>query len=152
MTVIDMADGKILANLRPHNRGPLNLSFSQDGKQAFTCGGDGSVVMWDVRSLKRMMQFRGNDQYGMTSADLSTDGRRVVTTTQSGSWQLWDASNGAQLLDVRASSAPLSSATFSADGQAIFTADGTVRVWRSLQTDPATYVPIEASYLPKLNR
>jgi len=154
LSVFDMADGRLLGKIHSHNVGLVFLTFTDGGKRMFTCGGDGSAVMWDVHSLEKLMEFRGNDQDGMTSADLSPDGRRVVTTTRSGSWQLWDAANGVQLLDVHVSAGSLSSAIFRSDGREIITAgdDGQVRIWRSVESDPTAYIPISDSYLSNLHR
>jgi len=104
--------------------------------------------------LRRLVDFRGNDQEGMTSADISPDGRRVVTTSISGEWQLWDAANGRQLLDVQASPQPLSSAVFSSDGERILTAgsDFNLRVWTTVRADPTTRIPIEPAQLAGLYR
>jgi len=153
MTVYDMKDGRLLGTMDSHNVGPINLTFSADGRIAFTCGGDGRAVMWDTVRVKKLMEFRGNEQLSVSSADISPDGRRVLTTNRFGSWQLWDASNGVQLLDVHASSGPLSSALFCADGRRIVTAgdDGQVRIWRTVDSDPTTYVPVDAKYLSHLH-
>jgi WD40 repeat protein len=148
-----MADGHLLGKLDPHNLGPVNVLFSADGQRAFTCGGDGSTMMWDIHTLKKQMEFRGNDQQAVNGADISPDGRRVVTASQSGSWQLWDAATGVQLLDVHASTGPLISALFSPSGREIYTCgDGQVRIWRSLTADPTIRIPIDASFLKGLRR
>jgi len=153
ITVLDMQNGRTLGTLNSHNLGPLYLTFSADERRVFTCGGDGRVVMWDTKTLEKIAEFWGNDQEGMTSADLSPDGRRVVTTSRSGSWQLWDTSHRVQLMDVRASRGPLSSAIFSADGKRIVTAgdDNQVRVWRTVDSDPTTYIPLDGAYLKDLH-
>lgn len=150
--VFDMEDGRPLGSMNSHNNGPIYMTFSADGSKTFTCGGDGRAVMWDTMTLKKLVEFRGNEQEGMRSGDLSPDGRRVVTASQSGAWQLWDAANGRLLLDVQASPLPLSSAIFSSDGQRIVTAgeDGNVRVWTTVENDPTTYVPIDPTFLKGL--
>jgi len=153
VSVYDMENGKLLGNLNSHNVGPINLTFSADTRFAFTCGGDGRAVMWDTVSLKKVGEFRGNEQTAVSSADISSDGKRVLTANRSGAWQLWDASNGVQLLDVHVSFEPLTSALFCADGRRIVTAgdDGRVRVWRTVDADPTTNVPIDPRYLSKLH-
>lgn len=152
--VLNMATGTTIGSMAAHNNGPINFTTSADQRRLFTCGGDGMVVMWDMATFRKQMEFRGNEQISMTSADISPDGRRVVTTNAAGSWQLWDAATGIQLMDVRASTQSLSSALFSADGQSIVTAgdDQKVRVWRSVERDPTTYIAVNPSDLAHLHR
>jgi len=145
ITVIDMADGHSVGVLRAHNLGPVYVAFSADARTVFTCGGDGTTVMWDLHSARKLMTFSGNDQDGVLSADISPDGRRVVTSTQSGSWQLWDTSNGVKLLEVPVSTTALTSALFIEGGKSIITAgdDSRVQLWRSVNTDHTTYVSLD---------
>ncbi len=154
VAVLDMANGNLLGRLTGHNLGTIFVSLAADGKRAFTCGGDGTTIMWDITHIRKLMTFYGNGQYGITCADLSPDGRRVATATRSGSWQLWDASNGVQLLDVPASTRPLNSVVFNDDGSEIVTAgeDSWVRLWRSVRSDPTTYVPLSPNYLTQLHQ
>lgn len=147
--VFDTADGRPLGILSSHNIGPINVSFTRDGTGVFTCGGDGRAVLWDLKSLRKRREFRGNALRTISSADLSPDGRRVATASRSGSWQLWDASNGVQLLDVSASKRPLSTVLFVGDGSRILTAgdDYQVRVWSTVQHDPTIRIPIDPALL-----
>lgn len=153
ITVLDMQNGRTLGILNSHNLGSIFVTFSSDNRRIFTCGGDGRAVMWDMKTLRKLAEFRGNDQEGLTSADISPDGRRLVTTSRSGSWQLWDTSNGVQLMDVRASAGSLSSAIFCADGKRIVTAgdDNQVRIWQTIDADPTTYIPLDPNYLKELH-
>ena len=154
LSAFDMADGHPMGNLDTDNIGPLRLTFSADGNHTFVCAGDGHALMFDTHTLKKLVEFRGNDQVGLTSADISPDGRRVVTTDRSGSWKLWDTSGGTMLMNVRGSDSPLSSAVFSSDGRNIVTAgdDNKVRVWRTAKADPTMYIPIDQALLQNLHR
>jgi len=145
----DTETGKLLKRLEAHNMGPIYVTFSRDSDRLFTCGGDGRTVMWDMHTLKKLREFRGNALKGATCADLSPDGRRVVTASQSGWWQLWDANTGTRLLNVEASTQPLSSVVFCADGTRILTAgsDNQVRVWTASDQNPTVLVPIDRSWL-----
>jgi len=154
VSMFDTATGHLVSRLNSHNSSPIYVTFSADGKRVFTCGGDGRAVMWDLRTGLKLAQFIGNGGAGMTSADLSPDGRRVVTTTSTGTWQLWDASTGVQLLDVKASTQPLTSALFTSDGKRILTAgeDHKVREWDTIDTNPTVRVPIDPSWLANVYR
>jgi len=154
LAVYDVASGRVLKTEKAHNIGPVNVTFDASGRHFFSCGGDGRVTMWDLATVKPIREFRGNDQERMTSADLSPDGRRVVTTNAGGAWQIWDAQTGVQLMNMADSPSPLSSAIFCEDGKRLLTSgeDGVVRLWRSIDVDPTTYVPIDPKYLRSLKR
>lgn len=154
IVVFDMKNGAHVGTMKAHNSGPIFLTFTQDDNRIFTCGGDGRAVLWDTRTLHRLMEFKGNQQDSVTSADLSPDGRRVVTTSNAGSWQLWDAATGVQLLHVQASFDPLTAAVFSSDGNRIFTAgaDSKVFEWTKVEADPTTYIPVDDKFLANLYR
>jgi WD40 repeat protein len=153
ITVFDTTTGSVLYAGRAHNVGMVVVTFSGKGNRFFTSGADGRVVMWDVRTVKKLKEFRGNDQERMTAADLSPDGRRVVTVNTGGSWQLWDVETGVQLMNVACSSMGLFSVAFSGDGQRIFTTgdDNTVRMWQAVAADPTISIPLDATYLKGLN-
>jgi len=56
-------------------------------------------------------------------------------------------------MDVRVSALPLSSAVFCGDGKRIVTAggDNQVRIWRTVDVDPTTYIPLDPKYLKDLH-
>lgn len=151
--IYDVQTGTLLGNVSDNNAPPLALTFTAKGDQFFTCGGDGRAVLWDLGSLRRRAEFRGNALDTITSADLSPDGTRVVTSSSSGAWQLWDASTGEQLTEVHASSAPLNSAIFSWDGKRLITAgeDGLVRGWLTIDQDPTIEIPVDPARLSSIH-
>jgi hypothetical protein len=152
LEVYDTKSGGLIRKITAHNMGPLYVTFTRNSDAFFTCGGDGRVVLWDMASTRKLMEFRGNALRGATCADLSPDGKRVATASQSGSWQLWDSSNGVQLLDVEASKRPLTSVVFCADGNRIITAgsDDQVRVWSATDQNPTVNLPINRSWLSEV--
>jgi len=154
LLAIDVKTGKLKTTLRGHNVRIANLAFTRDRKHFFTCGADGRVILWDIATLQRGQEFRGNVAQRMSCADLSPDGTRVVTCNFTGYWQLWDAKSAMQLLDIRGSALPLRSILFSADGRSVITSgeDQHVRRWTSLDKDPSVRIPVAAEMLKGIKR
>ncbi len=151
---IDLQSGKILRLIDAHWLNISSLNFSSDGRYFLTGGGDGQTVLWDTRSLARLMVFQGTSGRDIKGADISPDGKRVVTCNITGAWQIWDRATGKELTEVRASRVPLLSVVFTSDGRRVLTAgeDGLVRVWAALDRDPTIRIPLPPEATEKLSK
>jgi len=154
LLALDVRTGKLRSELGGHNVRITNLTFTRNGDAFFTCGFDGRVILWDLKTLQMVKEFRGNAAQKMSSADLSPDGSRVATCNYTGSWQLWDAKSGVQLMDIHGSTLPLRSILFTSDGSSLITAgdDLQVRRWTSLNEDSSVKVRIDPKLLKGIAR
>jgi WD40 repeat protein len=154
LLALNMRTGKLRSTLGGHNVRISNLSFTRDGGMFFTCGVDGRVILWDLRTLSMVQQFRGNAAMKISAADLSPDGSRVATCNFTGSWQLWDAKTGTQLMDIHGSALPMRSVLFTSDGTSLLTAgdDLVVRRWPAVFADRTVRIPIPANVLQGIKR
>jgi len=154
LIVLDGATGKFRTRFDGHNVKLSNLNFTSGGKLVFTCGADGRAILWNLVTGKRVREFKGNVAQRIASADLSPDGTRVATCNLAGAWQLWDARSGVQMMEIQASSSPLRSILFTADGRSVITAgdDGQVRNWPILDGDPTVRIPVPEEFLTGIRR
>jgi len=66
------------------------ISFSVNGRWLLTAGEDKTARLWDVRTGKERVVFKGHEG-AVYAAAFSSDGQRVVTASADGSARLWDA-------------------------------------------------------------
>jgi len=154
LLAIDSRTGGLRARLETHNLKLANLTFTLDQNHFLTCGADGRALLWDLRTLRKVREFRGNAAQRVSGADLSPDGTRVATCNLTGAWQLWDVRTGAQLMDIRGSTRPLRSIAFTSDSRKILTAgeDHHVRVWSSVAQDPTVRIDLPQTFAEELKR
>jgi WD40 repeat protein/tetratricopeptide (TPR) repeat protein len=130
------------------------IAFSPDGKRIVAGRSDGTARVIDPTTGKVLMELKGRQRqafggsliirsFGVLSVAFSPDGSRIVTggtitgaeggTTGEdfGQASVWDARTGAELLELKGHTGPVTSASFSPDGTRIITGseDGTARVW-----------------------
>jgi len=145
----DPMTGKELRRSRAHHLFLSSLTFSRDGREILTGGGDGLAVLWDTGTLEKLQEFRGNTGQAIVGADISPDGSRVATCNDIGDWQIWDSKTGVELTKVRVSNFALRSVTFTADGMKLVTTgdDGLLRTWSGLDRDPTIKIPVPQTNL-----
>ncbi len=139
--------GKPVGQPMRHDGNVLSASFSPDGDWIVTASEDKSARVWDAATGKpatEPMRHQGS----VVSAVFSPDSRRIVTASEDGTAQVWNALTGQPVgqptqpfakADRRSPSPPLTTASFSPDGQRVVTAskNGSARVW-----DAATGRPV----------
>ena len=107
------------------------LTFSPDGKWAFTVGPDHSVQRWDVSTWKKAGDLRGHTDDVMDIA-FSRDGKWMVTAGgYDRTARVWEMATGTNVAVLKGHSWRVVRATFSPDGRWIGTAsyDKTARIW-----------------------
>jgi WD40 repeat protein len=116
-----------------------SIEFSRDGRRLLTTMDDLAAGaarnaefarIWDTRSGKPVVDFRGADALG-TSARFSPDGRLVVTSGYDRRARIWNAATGRPVAYLVGHQGSVNDARFSPDGRLVVTAsdDGTARVW-----------------------
>ena len=110
----------------------VDAAFSPDGKAAATVGADGTAVVWDTGTGRRLQTLRldGTATLGMEarSVAFTSDGERLVT--RAATVQVWDVPDGPAMV-LGAHERHVRSLAVSPDGALLASggADGTVRLW-----------------------
>lgn len=125
------------------------IVFSPDGQVAAAGSKDGTIILWDAKSNRRLDSDRGNI-IPQDTVFFSPDGQTVATTDTAHQISIWDAETGRRkfLLDAQLSSH--SKLSFGPDGRTLTTptSDGTTVIW-DLDTGRKRQVLEGAPYYPE---
>ncbi len=124
----DTQSGRLLHTIG----GNSTASFSPDGKNIITAGGDNAAKIWDVMSGKLIHSLVGHTS-SVNYASYSPDGRRIVTASWDETAKIWDAQGGKILHTLRGHLDVVLNANYSPDGKNIVTTswDKTAKFWDS---------------------
>ena len=136
--------GALLRQLRGHEDGTMQVTFSPDGGELASSAADASVRLWNVRdgSVKRILSRRPPNT-PVTSLAFSADGRFEALGTVNGLVRVWSAQDGSFQYELRGHEGPVQSLGFSADAAWLFSgsADRTMRVWDTARGTVAVIHP-----------
>jgi WD40 repeat protein/energy-coupling factor transporter ATP-binding protein EcfA2 len=123
----------IVALLTPGRREIVDAAFSPDGKILATLNADSSVVLWDVRTRRRVDVAWLGPQQDPTSMAFSPNGRLLAVGSRAGKVALWDVATGQVLGETLSAGADITSLAFTPDAALLVAGseDGTVTLWRS---------------------
>ena len=103
-------------------------ALSADGRRALAGRPDGSALLWDATTGRRIAVLEGHDHY-IESAAFDAQGRLAATVGQQGI--LWETDTGKQLHALESRRASVASVALSPDGRWLASSqgDGTVNLW-----------------------
>lgn len=134
ISVWNLAEGKLIATLRGHEK-PVNaVVISPDGKMLVSGSDDNSIKIWNMSSWEEVRSLTGH-ALAVSALAIAPDGQTLV----SGSWdktiKIWDLSTGELRSTIAGHSALVSALTISPDGRILASGsqDKTIRLW-DLQT------------------
>jgi len=146
--VWDASRGQTSVTYRGHTAAINAVSWSPDSSQIASGGTDGTVQVWDAATGRSLFTYRGHA--GAVNAVAWQVGARLLPGPEariaSGGddhtvqvWSIGPASNQAwalqgEILMYRGHAGPLTSVTWSPEGQYIASGsgDGTVQIWRAV--------------------
>jgi len=122
-----------------HPGGATGVDVAPNGSRAVSTGHEGSVRIWNLRTMRSSPPAAGGHRARATAVSLSPNGKLALTSGEDGTGRIWDAVSG-EILHVlphaekrKIPKGRVNSATFSPDGSWAVTAgdDGVARVWAS---------------------
>jgi WD40 repeat protein len=93
LSLIDTATGKNIEEIRSPQLQITGLDFSPDGGQIATSALDGTVILWDGKTLRQKHILKGH-QSAVTGVDFTSDGRRVAAGSHDGTIGIWETVSG----------------------------------------------------------
>ena len=151
--VVQIATGRVLqTHSLPDGSAGLDtgLEFSRDGRDLVALGTGSNVVVWDVRSGRRLW---GREVVNASATDITPDSRLLGIGTQDGKVLLLDLRTGQQAQpSLQASDRSIAFVAFSPDGHTLAVADDqAVNLWdlRSRKPLGDTFGPYSA-FTPQL--
>ncbi|ADG69269.1 Serine/threonine protein kinase-related protein [Planctopirus limnophila DSM 3776] len=130
-----------LKTLQGHASGVHSVTFSPDGKQLATAGGDSTARVWNVSTGQEIVTLQGHTSYLQTVA-YSQDGSLLATAGGDKTIKLWNPSTGQLIRTLIGHSNEVSQVAFSQDGMRLASSsrdilsfpnkDITVKIWNVL--------------------
>jgi serine/threonine protein kinase/WD40 repeat protein len=132
VTLRNVFDGRLLAELAGHTKSIVYLDTSWDGHYLATPSADGTVRVWELPAGKLRYTLMAKT-VGNNIVQFSPDGRTLATAGDDGSVTLWNLSTGRRFATLQGPGGRLGELLFAANGRtlAAYGANQRLMVWRS---------------------
>jgi WD40 repeat protein/serine/threonine protein kinase len=129
MKLWDVATGKCLRTFQGHNGPTRSVSFSSDGRHAFS-GTGSTLVQWAMATGQRLRTFEGHTE-AVYSVSLSSDSCHALSGSEDRTLKLWDVATGECLRTFQGHTGGVQSVSLSPDSRFALSGseDGTLKLW-----------------------
>jgi WD40 repeat protein len=136
LKIWDAVTGRELLTLQGHSNGAVIFAaFSSNGEWIVSGSNNNTVKIWDIATGKEIRSLKAKIPRPIfgNSVTFSPNNVRIVFESNDGVLRIWDAATNRELCSLQGYSSPVSSVTFSPDGELIvsgsFAPDNTIKVW-----------------------
>ena len=134
--IVDVYSQRIVWELYGHAGTVCGLSFSVDGQRLASCGADGTLRIWDLRSGTELRVLGELGPWPLPAV-FSPDGRRIAVVTREDLraavcvLRIWDVASGDELRTGLRPGDVVAGVSFSPDGGRVAygSAAGTITIW-----------------------
>jgi WD40 repeat protein len=106
LKVVDIAQWKIVADMRGHRRDVTALTATKDERLLFSSSGDGTIRMWDLGSLSPLATITAHGA-DVNAMHLSPDESLLATAASDGAIYLWQVyASGQSVVDAARAYSP----------------------------------------------
>lgn len=98
--VWEIESGKLIAELRGHQKPVYSIAYSHDGTNIYTSGDDAVIMIWDAATGKRIAKIFGHDDK-VHSISFSPNGKNFITASNDKSLRKWSTEFGSEFTDLR---------------------------------------------------
>ena len=123
--LLDIQKGKEVRKLIGHSKTVHSVTVSPDGEYVASGSEDKTIVMWHIKSGKKIKTFTNPKRYERFSIAFSPDGKRLIVSG-SEEMELWDVSTSQVIATLKGDINPWA-VTFSPDGR--YVAFSAVALW-----------------------
>ena len=130
--LLGIETGKEIRKFISHSKTVHSVAVSPDGEYVASGSKDKTIVMWHIKSGKKIKTFTNPKRYERFSIAFSPDGKRLIVSGSGrlSEMELWDVSTGQVIATLKDDAISPWSVRFSPDGQHVATsAGGAVALW-----------------------
>ena len=127
--LLDMATGKEIRKFAGHSKPVHSVAVSPDGEYVASGAEDKTIVLWSIKTGKKIKTFTNNQRYKRFSIAFSPDGKKLIVSGLS-EMELWDVSTGNVVATLKGGGINPWSVIFSHAGrQVAFSYENAVAMW-----------------------
>jgi WD40 repeat protein len=134
--LLELPTCRVVKSFTEHGPGVQGVALSPDASKAATCGNDGKLRVWDVKTGKEVFHRDFLDGPPNCVA-FSSDGKQLLSGHQArrneAQIRLWNAESGKEVRTFRSHTANVMAVSFLPDGKQFVSGgmDGSIRLWQT---------------------